>query len=54
MKKKVKCATCKGTGRVRFRWNDLFYSWATTWTEPRYRDEWCKRCKGKGVLKNGK
>ena len=49
------CPACEGRGLVRLRWNDRVRRQVLTavheWTTAeRYRDEWCRRCNGKGVI----
>ena len=50
MKNKTKCPVCSGRGLVRMHWNERWWPRAAT-TIARYKDEWCKRCKGKGKVK---
>ena len=40
------CPTCKGRGLVRLHWK------AKRGFCRLYRDEWCRRCDGKGVIKH--
>ena len=47
------CPACEGRGLVRMRWNETWSSLRTGIRHSigRYRDEWCRRCNGKGVIK---
>ena len=49
------CPTCEGKGLRRLKWNDVKWQFDATYghsssTVDRYRDEWCKRCDGKGAV----
>ena len=43
-----KCTTCQGTGIVRMKYNDRWLRSNTEWYF--FKDEWCKKCEGKGVV----
>ena len=49
----MECGTCKGRGLVRLHWKakNAFFKYQNGWTyTDMYRDEWCKRCDGKGQV----
>ena len=54
---KVQCPTCEGKGKVRMKWNEEYSQYHslgyyhTKELRDRYRDEWCRRCDGKGKVK---
>ena len=49
--RRTECSTCKGRGLVRLEWNErIEYAYEPPYYENRFKDEWCRRCDGKGVI----